>query len=563
MITESAHLHQTKKPTGSSRKLQMLVVEDDPEIASSLQRLLVKKFRAAVDLASDINAAREVLHSKDFDLILLDYQLPDGNGLELLEKIAEVRDHPPVIMVTGQGDEAIASQAFRLHASGYVVKDNKLPALLPEVVGGALDEMALRKAEARVRRSEETQRALLNATSESLLLLDAKGTILVANETAARRLGMTGVEAVGKNFYDFLPAGRRVDVKGNVDGVFRTGTPQGFEYVADGRHFAGAVYPADRERGSIQRVAVFSQDVTEGKSAEEELRKARDELEDRVSERTAQLMAANEELRSEIAVRQKIEDSLKTLSAQVHGQARMLDDILSSSPDYFFLMDGRGKFIYANSTAAQVLGLKQSEMEGKYWWDLGLPEDAMRPLDIQREAVLSNGEHRSGRLKLPTPSGEREFEYFLSPIKEWNGTTRTVVATLRGISTGEATIAGLERKVARLQERADLLDLLPLALFVRDMNGRVTLWTKGAEKLYGWSTDDALGQPAHELFKTQYPQPVREIDSYLLENGRWEGTLINTAIDGEEVEVRSAWMLELNKDAEPRAILELDQPATQ
>jgi PAS domain S-box-containing protein len=560
MTAESAHLHQAVKPSGSGHELRMLIVEDDPEIARSLQRLLIRKFSAQVELASDIFAARETIHSMDFDLILLDYQLPDGNGLELLEEISETRDHAPVIMVTGQGDEAIASQAFRLHASGYVVKDSKLSALLPEVVGGALGEMALRKAEARVRRSEETERALLNATSESLLLLDPDGTILVANETAAGRLGMTGAKAVGKNFYDSLPAGRRVDVKRSVDGVFRSGTPQSFEYVADGRYFAGAVYPADREHGDVQRVAVFSQDVTETKVAEGELRKARDELEDRVSERTAQLMAANEELRAEIAVRQKIEDSLKTLSAQVHGQARMLDDVLSSSPDYFFLMDRRGKFIYANSTAAQVLGLKQSEMEGKYWWDLGLPENAMRPLDIQREAVLSNGENRSGRLELPTPSGEREFEYFLSPVKEWNGSTRTVVATLRSVSTGDATMAELERKVARLEERAGLLDLLPVALFVRDMNGRVTLWTGGAERVYGWSADEALGQPATELLQTRYPQPVREIDSYLLEHGRWEGTLIRTAVDGEEVAVSSAWVLELDATREPRAILELDQP---
>jgi len=539
--------------------IRMLVVEDDEEVAASFQRLLFKKFKASIDMAGDVSQARDKMFSGRFDVVILDYQLPDGNGLELLAEIAEAQDHPPVIMVTGQGDESIASEAFRLRASGYVVKDNRLATLLPEVVSSALNESALREAEERIRYSEETERALLNATTESLLLLDSKGTILIANETAAIRRGMSVGQIVGRNYYDFLAPELRDDSNRHIATVFRTGTPRRFEHTHEDRHFDDAVHPVFSEAGGIERVAIFSQDITERKIAEEALKKARDELEQRVRERTAQLVESNEELRGEIVVRKRIEGSLKTLSVQVREQAKMLDEILSSSPDYFYLLDGRGKFIYANSTAAQVLGFKQSRMQGKYWWDLGLPEEAMRPLDVDREAVLTTGKRGSGRTTLPTPNGKMDFEYTLSPIRSWDGKIRTVVATLRDVSSEEGAVEELEQRVAELQEKANLFDLVPASLVYRDMNDKIILWNNGAEHLYGWSRSEATGRLARQLLETSFPGPVKEIDSSLRERGRWEGYLVNTARDGSEIEVESIWTVMLSQKGEPTAVLEMDQ----
>ena len=539
--------------------IRMLVVEDDEEVAASFQRLLFKKFKASIDMAGDVSQARDKMFSGRFDVVILDYQLPDGNGLELLAEIAEAQDHPPVIMVTGQGDESIASEAFRLRASGYVVKDNRLATLLPEVVSSALNESALREAEERIRYSEETERALLNATTESLLLLDSKGTILIANETAAIRRDMSVGQIVGRNYYDFLAPELRDDSNRHIATVFRTGTPRRFEHTHEDRHFDDAVHPVFSEAGGIERVAIFSQDITERKIAEEALKKARDELEQRVRERTAQLVESNEELRGEIVVRKRIEGSLKTLSVQVREQAKMLDEILSSSPDYFYLLDGRGKFIYANSTAAQVLGFKQSRMQGKYWWDLGLPEEAMRPLDVDREAVLTTGKQSSGRTTLPTPNGKMDFEYTLSPIRSWDGKIRTVVATLRDVSSEEGAVEELEQRVAELQEKANLFDLVPASLVYRDMNDKIILWNNGAEHLYGWSRSEATGRLARQLLETSFPGPVKEIDSSLRERGRWEGYLVNTARDGSEIEVESIWTVMLSQKGEPTAVLEMDQ----
>ncbi len=538
--------------------VRMLIVDDDPDTAASVRRLLSKKFRSVVEVAATVSTARDRLKAETFDILILDYNLPDGTGLDLLEELSCSGDHPPVIMVTGQGDESIASEALRLRASGYVVKDRRLPAALPEAVSGALSEIALRRAEERIRYSEETERALLNAAPESLFLLDPSGTILQANRTGAERFGLGGDEARGRNFYQLLPEGLRVERKRHIDSVFRTGQTLHFNDVREGRDYSNAVFPVLGESGDIERVAYTARDVTSQKRAEAVMEEARDELEAMVQQRTAELLATNRELRDEITMRMRVEESLKTLSAQVHGQARMLDQILSSSPDHFFLFDRKGKFIYANSTAAGVLGLDHAEMEGKYWWDLGLPEEPMKSLDIQREAVLASGEQRVGRMVLPTPGGERDFEYVLSPIMGLDNKANTVVATLRDITSEDRLREELESHMGVLEERAQLLDLMPCAVILRDMNDEVLHWSAGAEKMYGWSSNEVVGKSCHEMLRTEFPVPVGDIGFELLETGSWEGRLIKFASDGSRVDVQSRWVLKRLAQGQPDAVLEID-----
>lgn len=537
----------------------MLVVDDDGDIAHSVGRLLVRRFRAAVEIAGDVHEAKEKLHEGPFDLVILDYQLPDGTGLQLLKEIAESKEHTPVIMVTGQGDESVASEALRLRASGYVVKDDRLPALLPETVSGVLNEIALKRAEEKLRQSEENERALLNAPLQALMLLDRSGIVLAANETAAAMLGLSTDELVGRNFFGLLPPELASERKKRMLEVFRTGEPARFEDERDGMYLELNIYPVFNEDGKVERVAFFAQDMTERKKAEDAIKNARDELEERVRERTAQLVETNRELRAEIEVRQRVEESLKTLSAQVHGQARMLDQILSSSPDRFYLYDARGKFMYASAPAAQLLGLKQAEIEGRYWWDLGLPDQAMRPLEIQRETVMRTGETRAGSIQIPTVAGDGDFEYILSPITNWDGKVTAVLATVREVTEEELDIDELERRTVELEEKARLMDLLPFAVMSRDMNDRIGLWNAGAERLYGYTTDEAAGKVAHELLETEFPSPPGEINFELISNGTWEGLLVNVARDGRKVAVRSRWTVELGDAGRPGAILQVDE----
>ena len=59
-----------------------------------------------------------------------------------------------------------------------------------------------------------------------------------------------------------------------------------------------------------------------------------------------------------------------------------------------------------------------------------------------------------------------------------------------------------------LQRQAALIDLSPDAIIVRALDGTITFWSKGAEKLYGWTKKEAIGKKTHALFKTKFPEPI-------------------------------------------------------
>ena len=112
------------------------------------------------------------------------------------------------------------------------------------------------------------------------------------------------------------------------------------------------------------------------------------------------------------------------------------------------------------------------------------------------------------------------------------------------------------RAEEELTERARLLDLTHDTVFVRDMNDVITYWNRGAEELYGWKSDEAIGQVTHELMRTIFPEPLDQINAELLRTGRWEGELIHTTRESTRVTVASRWSLQRDKSGEPSAILE-------
>jgi PAS domain S-box-containing protein len=115
----------------------------------------------------------------------------------------------------------------------------------------------------------------------------------------------------------------------------------------------------------------------------------------------------------------------------------------------------------------------------------------------------------------------------------------------------------------RVREQARLLDLTHDTVFVRDMNDVITYWNRGAEELYGWSSDEALHKVCHQLMKTVFPAPLADIDAALLRTGRWEGELTHSKRDGTQVTVSSRWSLQRDEKQRPLAILETNNDVTE
>jgi PAS domain S-box-containing protein len=120
----------------------------------------------------------------------------------------------------------------------------------------------------------------------------------------------------------------------------------------------------------------------------------------------------------------------------------------------------------------------------------------------------------------------------------------------------------LEQKAAVLTEQAALLDLAPDAIVVRDMQGGILFWSCGAEAMYGWLSDEALGRSAHDLLQTEYATSLEEAEATLLRQGRWEGEAIHHRRDGTPVAVASRWALQRGPDGAPIRMLTIDNDIT-
>jgi PAS domain S-box-containing protein len=116
---------------------------------------------------------------------------------------------------------------------------------------------------------------------------------------------------------------------------------------------------------------------------------------------------------------------------------------------------------------------------------------------------------------------------------------------------------------AALREQANLLNLTHDSIVVRDMNGAVKYWNRGAEELYGWPAAQAVGKILAKLLKTIFEVPLQQIEEEVVRTGRWEGELVQTKKDGSEVVVASRWSLQRDGSGAPVAILVINNDITE
>ncbi|HMK64983.1 MAG TPA: PAS domain S-box protein, partial [Thermodesulfobacteriota bacterium] len=139
-------------------------------------------------------------------------------------------------------------------------------------------ESERRKLEEALQESQNTKKALLNAPSDVIWLLDLNGFILDANETAATRIGRPVEQLIGKYIWDFIPPKIAHTRQAYADQVIRSGEPVRFEDERDRAWFDNVVYPISNEEGKVAQIAVVARDITQRKRMEEALRRSELEL---------------------------------------------------------------------------------------------------------------------------------------------------------------------------------------------------------------------------------------------------------------------------------------------
>ncbi|MBI5186420.1 MAG: response regulator [Nitrospinae bacterium] len=195
----------TQPESGPAVPPTILVVEDDEDSLLLLRRILERAGYKTEGAATGAAALVLAVH-EPVKLLLLDYQLADMTGTQVVEILAERRPGLPFIIMTGFGSEMLAVEMMKLGALDYVVKDSNFLEFLPKVVKRVMEQMASREKliamEKNLHESEEELARLARAVEqvvEAIVITDTGGEIQYVNPAFERITGWSAQEAVGRN----------------------------------------------------------------------------------------------------------------------------------------------------------------------------------------------------------------------------------------------------------------------------------------------------------------------------------------------------------------------------
>ncbi|WP_086682228.1 PAS domain S-box protein [Nostoc sp. T09] len=122
-----------------------------------------------------------------------------------------------------------------------------------------------------------------------------------------------------------------------------------------------------------------------------------------------------------------------------------------------------------------------------------------------------------------------------------------------------------DRKQAeqKIREQAALLDIATDAIIVRNLSHKILFWNRGAERLYGWSAEEALGKNANELVYKKIPPQFAEIFTTVVEQGEWHGELHQVTKHGVDIIVQGRWTLVRDETGNPKSILIVNTDITE
>ncbi len=202
--------------------------------------------------------------------------------------------------------------------------------------------------------------------------------------------------------------------------------------------------------------------------------------------------------------------------------------LAESAPDIIFLVGVEGDVHYVNSTGRCLIGVEPESLQEKNIRDLFPPDVAERWLAMLRVAANPAVGILTEETPVPVDGGVAWLETRLIPMVGSDGTVRRLL----GISR-DAT--GRKQAEEQLRFQARVLSQVDDAVIAIDTGGRITYMNRAAERLYGVSSCEALGQLDSELFTYQWidPDDEQEAQSALQASGAWRGVAVHRKRDEE------------------------------
>ena len=425
-------------------------------------------------------ALRRLAEGEAYDLVFLDYSLPRRDGLEVLEEIRRGEAPPPVVVVTGRGDERVAVEAMKGGAYDYVVKSEGYLQRLPVVVQLALvaHQLAVERKRAReaLRESEEKYRTLVEQSLQGLVIVqDLPPRIVFANSTIAKILGYSTDELVSLSSeevkelihpedraiffqrYQERLEGIEVLSRYEVRGVRKDGTTRWVELLASGIEFHG--------KPAVHAAFV---DITERKQAEEELLRSRADWE----------------------------------------------DIFQAIGHPTLILDPEHKVIEVNRAVAKATGATEEELRGKKCYEI------FHGTDQPPEGCPFEKMSASGRLETIEMEMEALGGWFLvscTPVFDEKGDLRNIIHIATDITERKRLEEILEKE---RQELKLIINASPIIIFYKDKEGRLIRVNKTFTEALKMPEEDLMGKTVFDLYSAKIAQDMTDDDGEVLKSVR-------------------------------------------
>ncbi|MBC7248024.1 MAG: PAS domain S-box protein [Actinobacteria bacterium] len=435
--------------------IRVLHVEDNPDHALLIRRSLEREDPGLrIVTASSAEEALRVIGEGGCDVILSDYLLgPEMSGLDLLERVRAREIGIPFIILTGQGNEEVASQALRMGADDYIIKRSgllqfkRLALTIRRQWEAYRDRLAREETEARYRHLVE------NVNAGIALLRGERATYV--NPKLCEMLGYSAVEFTSRPFIEFVAprsremvmeryrrrqAGEELDPTYDLWAIHRDGQEVCLELTASARQDPEGMYT----------LAVV-RDVTE-------------------------------ERRS------------KARARQAEERWRL---VLEQASDAVFLHDTEGKILDANPAASRLTGYSREELLSMHVQDLHIPEE--RALSESELIKTRKGEFFGFTATALSKDGSQKGVAVTATFLE-GGDERlllSLVKELPGLTPGDWEERVSHEAEARFKAALDQAPLVAVQGY--DQEGRVTYWNRASEELYGFRQEEALGKTLDQL----------------------------------------------------------------
>jgi PAS domain S-box-containing protein len=533
----------------AQEKNTILVVDDTPANLGSLFDFLTES-GFNVSIARNGETAIERAEYALPDLILLDILMPGIDGFETCRRLKanEATKDIPVIFMTALTEAVDKVKGLTLGAVDYITKPLQHEEVLARVnihlslrnltkklteQNNCLEaeisqrqrvETELRRQKAELTEWKNRYEAMIQANGQILYNWDSHTNELTYGGNLEQILGYSIEEMSGglNRWIELVRCEDRQLFNAELDRVLSTKEPFHLEYrirCKDGTYITveDNGYFFSDGTGEVSRMVGFVVDITARKQAE--------------AEREQAFIALQ---KSEARFRCLVESNIIGI----------------------FLTDLSGKIIEANNAFLHMVGYTQEELRsGNLGWDAITPLEN-RQLDQGAIAELIN----SG---VCTPF-EREF------IRKDGSRVPVMVggALLEEFQQNAVcfVLDITERKQAeqKIHEQAALLNITTDAILVRDLDNQIQFWSKGAEHLYGWRAQEAIGKNANQLlYRLETSSQLETNRESLTEYGSWQGELYQVTKEGKEIIVASRWTLMRDADGQPTSILIVNTDITE